>query len=79
MTPSNTFDVFNLERGKKYNFRVTATNQYGSGEPAVTSSPILVEDFVTFPEFEKGLPGQLKVLAGSNVLLECKVGNNKSE
>ncbi|XP_065224953.1 titin-like isoform X4 [Planococcus citri] len=75
MTPSNTFEAFNLETGKKYNFRVTARNQYGWGEPAVTSSPILVEDFVTFPEFEKVLPGQLKVLDDSSIELECKVKN----
>lgn len=73
MTPSNTFDVFNLETGKKYNFRVTARNQYGWGEPTITSDAIFIEDFVTFPQFEKGLPGQLKVLIGSSVVLECKV------
>lgn len=73
MTPGNTFEAFNLETGKKYNFRVTPRNQYGWGEPVVTSSAVLVEDFVTFPEFDKTLPGQLKVLVDSSIELECKV------
>lgn len=73
MTPSTSLDIFNLRSNEKYNFRVTARNQYGWGEPTVTSKPITVEEVTEFPEFVKCLPGELKVLAGSTTSLECQV------
>ncbi len=54
---------------------MTPRNQYGWGEPVTTENPITIEDAPVFPEFEKCLPGELKILQGSTAELECKVSD----
>lgn len=56
----------------EYLFRVTPRNRYGWGE-AVVSDSITIGKFDELPEFIKTLPGQLKVLYGSDVTLDCEV------
>lgn len=75
MTPDTSLDIYNLSAGERYNFRVTARNQYGWGAPVITNTPITFEDTTEFPEFEKCLPGELKVLFDTSVDLECQVRN----
>lgn len=76
ITPVNTYDAFNLKHGSQYHFRVTPRNRYGWGHSVQTSNPITVGWFGSLPEFTKILPGQLKVLLGSNFTLECIVKGN---
>ena len=73
MTPTTSLDIYSLTPGERYNFRVSARNQYGWGAPVVNSTPILFEEATEFPEFEKCLPGELKVLFDTCVELECQV------
>ncbi|KAL0279933.1 UNVERIFIED_CONTAM: hypothetical protein PYX00_001383 [Menopon gallinae] len=74
ITPVNTFDAYNLKKGKEYKFRITPRNRYGWGEPLITSSPVTVGfKGGNMPEFTKILPGQLKALYGASIRLECHV------
>ena len=40
----NTINVKELEKGKKYKFRVRAANMYGESDPAETSKSILAKN-----------------------------------
>lgn len=71
ITPINCFDVFNLKPGSRYHFRVTPRNRYGWGHSVQTSNAVTVGEFATLPEFTKILPGQLKVLLGTDYTFEC--------
>ncbi|CAB3382376.1 Hypothetical predicted protein [Cloeon dipterum] len=73
VSPINSFDAFNLKSGSEYKFRVTPRNRYGWGEPVVTNTTFMVGKRVDLPEFTHILPGQQKVLVGSDVRLECHV------
>ncbi|XP_065350380.1 titin homolog isoform X15 [Cloeon dipterum] len=73
VSPINSFDAFNLKSGSEYKFRVTPRNRYGWGEPVVTNMTFMVGKRVDLPEFTHILPGQQKVLVGSDVRLECHV------
>jgi Immunoglobulin I-set domain len=73
VSPINSFDAFNLRSGSEYKFRVTPRNRYGWGEPVVTNGTYVVGKKVDIPEFTHILPGQQKVLIGSDVRLECHV------
>lgn len=73
MTPINAFDAFNLKPGGEYKFQVTPRNRYGWGESVTMTNSVRVSDTVDLPEFTKILPGQLKVLEGTTVKLECEV------
>lgn len=73
MTPINTFDAFNLKPGGEYKFQVTPRNRYGWGESVTMTNPVRVSETVDLPEFTRILPGQLKVLEGTRVKLECEV------
>ncbi|XP_059475294.1 titin homolog [Neocloeon triangulifer] len=73
VTPINSFDAFNLKAGSEYKFRVTPRNRYGWGEPVVSHGSFVVGKKVDMPEFTHILPGQQKVLIGSDVRLECQV------
>ncbi|XP_026670517.1 myosin light chain kinase, smooth muscle-like [Ceratina calcarata] len=73
MTPINAFDAFNLKPGGEYKFQVTPRNRYGWGESVTMTNPVRVSETVDLPEFTKILPGQLKVLEGSTVKLECEI------
>lgn len=72
----NSFDAFNLKPETEYQFRITPRNRYGWGE-AVVSDPITIGKFDELPEFIKTLPGQLKVLNGAEVTLDCEVFTTK--
>lgn len=72
MTPINAFDAFNLKPGGEYKFQVTPRNRYGWGESVTMTNSVKVSETVDLPEFTKILPGQLKVLEGSAVKLECE-------
>lgn len=72
VTPINAFDAFNLRPGREYKFRVTPRNRYGWGEPVTMTNSVLVIESTDLPEFTKILPGQLKVLEGTPVKLECE-------
>lgn len=71
ITPINCFDVFNVKPGSRYHFRVSPRNRYGWGHSVQTSEPVTVGEYASLPEFTKILPGQLKVLLGSDFTLEC--------
>lgn len=73
ISPTNTFDAFNLKAGTEYKFRVTPRNRYGWGESVTTTSAFVVGLKVELPEFTRILPGQLKALQGSSISLECEV------
>lgn len=73
VSPIHSFDAFNLKSGSEYKFRVTPRNRYGWGEPVVTNVTYVVGKKVDIPEFTHILPGQQKVLVGSDVRLECHV------
>ncbi|XP_036144946.1 uncharacterized protein LOC105834071 [Monomorium pharaonis] len=80
VTPINAFDAFNLRPGSEYKFRVTPRNRYGWGEPVTMTNSVLIIESTDLPEFTKILPGQLKVLEGTPVKLECEVrGDSKME
>lgn len=70
-SPINSFDALNLKPGGLYHFRVTPRNRYGWGPSVQTSQPIYIGIRQKLPEFTTGLPGQLKVLVGSDFTLEC--------
>ena len=72
MTPINAFDAFNLKPGGEYKFQVTPRNRYGWGESVIMTNSVKVNETVDLPEFTKILPGQLKVLDGATVKLECE-------
>lgn len=72
MTPINAFDAFNLKPGGEYKFQVTPRNRYGWGESVTMTNPVRVSETVDLPEFTKILPGQLKVLEGTTVKLDCE-------
>ena len=72
MTPINAFDAFNLKPGGEYKFQVTPRNRYGWGESVTMTNSVKVSEIVDLPEFTKILPGQLKVLEGATVKLECE-------
>jgi hypothetical protein len=78
VSPTNTFDAFNLKAGTQYKFRVTPRNRYGWGESVTTTAAIGVGCKVELPEFTRILPGQLKALRGSSISLECEVTENAS-
>ena len=40
----NTFEVKGLLPGHEYRFRVSAVNEYGDSDPAVTQSPVFIND-----------------------------------
>ncbi|CAK9829518.1 Myosin light chain kinase, smooth muscle [Anthophora retusa] len=73
MTPINTFDAFNLKPGGEYKFQVTPRNRYGWGESVTMTNSVKVSDSDDLPEFTRILPGQLKVLEGTTVKLECEI------
>ncbi|XP_036344439.1 muscle M-line assembly protein unc-89-like, partial [Rhagoletis pomonella] len=73
LTPINSFDAFNLKPNVEYHFRVTPKNRYGWGPSVQTSSPLQVGGAECLPEFVKILPGQLKALLGTQLMLECAV------
>lgn len=73
MTLINAFDAFNLKPGGEYKFQVTPRNRYGWGESVTTTNSVKVSETVDLPEFTRILPGQLKVLEGATVKLECEV------
>lgn len=73
LTPINSFDAFNLKPNVEYHFRVTPKNRYGWGPSVQTSSPLQVGGAECLPEFVKILPGQLKALLGTQLVLECTV------
>ncbi|XP_043525679.1 titin homolog isoform X2 [Frieseomelitta varia] len=73
MTPINVFDAFNLKPGGEYKFQVTPRNRYGWGESVTMTNSVKVNETVDLPEFTKILPGQLKVLEGATVKLECEI------
>lgn len=75
VSPLNSFDAFNLKPDGEYQFRITPRNRYGWGE-SVQSGPITVGRSENLPDFVKILPGQLKVLLGSNISLECEVSDS---
>ncbi|XP_039306923.1 titin isoform X3 [Solenopsis invicta] len=80
VTPINAFDAFNLRPGGEYKFRVTPRNRYGWGEPGTMTNSVLMMESTDLPEFTKILPGQLKVLEGTSVKLECEIrGDSKME
>lgn len=54
-----SFRVRNLENGKAYEFRVSAENQYGVGEPLETIEPIVAKN----PFDKPGPPGQPEPIA----------------
>ncbi|KHN73749.1 Twitchin [Toxocara canis] len=54
-----SFRVRNLENGKAYEFRVSAENQYGVGEPLQTTEPIVAKNPFDTP----GPPGQPEAVA----------------
>lgn len=72
VSPLNSFDAFNLKPDGEYQFRVTPRNRYGWGE-SVQSGTITIGRTVNLPEFIRILLGQLKVLLGSDITLECEV------
>lgn len=72
VSPINSFDAFNLKPETEYVFRVTPRNRYGWGE-SISSASIVVGKPIVLPEFVKILPGQQKVLKGTEVTLECQV------
>lgn len=78
VTPINAFDAFNLRPGGEYKFRVTPRNRYGWGESLTTTNSVLVIESTDLPEFTKILSGQLKVLEGTSVKLECEASSSKS-
>ena len=73
MTPITSADLYHLKPDREYHFRVTARNKYGWGESVVTSSPILTSSKTGLPQFHRQLHPQIKVLAGTDVLLSCEV------
>jgi hypothetical protein len=73
VSPTNTFDAFNLKAGTEYKFRVTPRNRYGWGESVTTTAATVLGRKVELPEFTRILPGQLKALQGSSIGLECEV------
>ncbi|OAD58520.1 Myosin light chain kinase, smooth muscle [Eufriesea mexicana] len=73
MTPINAFDAFNLKPGGEYKFQVTPRNRYGWGESVTMTNSVKVSETVDLPEFTRILPGQLKVLEGATVKLECEI------
>ena len=78
VSPTNTFDAFNLKAGTQYKFRVTPRNRYGWGESVTTTAAVIVGCKVELPEFTRILPGQLKALQGSSISLECEVTGSAS-
>ncbi len=38
------YEVLGLEEGKKYEFRVSAVNDQGAGEPLICDKPIIAEN-----------------------------------
>uniref|UniRef100_A0A0N5AQN4 non-specific serine/threonine protein kinase n=1 Tax=Syphacia muris TaxID=451379 RepID=A0A0N5AQN4_9BILA len=54
-----SFRVRNLQNGNRYEFRVSAENQYGVGEPLETLEPILAKNPFDTP----GAPGQPEPIA----------------
>lgn len=71
-----SFRVRNLENGKPYEFRVSAENQYGVGEPLQTIEPIIAKNpfskyfyYNFLPILKKGK--YLKVAVGSYDSLYC--------
>uniref|UniRef100_W8AQC6 Myosin light chain kinase, smooth muscle n=1 Tax=Ceratitis capitata TaxID=7213 RepID=W8AQC6_CERCA len=73
LTPINSFDAFNLKPNVEYHFRVTPKNRYGWGPSTQTSCPVQVGGAECLPEFVKILPGQMKALLGTQLVLECTV------
>ncbi|XP_071444620.1 titin homolog [Hetaerina americana] len=73
MSPIASFDAFGLQGGREYLFRVTPRNRYGWGESVTTAAPVALGRAVQLPEFVSILPGQMKVLRGMAVKLECQV------
>ncbi|XP_046388866.1 titin homolog [Ischnura elegans] len=73
MSPIASFDAFGLQGGREYLFRVTPRNRYGWGESVTTAAPVALGRAVQLPEFVAILPGQMKVLRGMPVKLECQV------
>jgi hypothetical protein len=78
VSPTSTFDAFNLKPGTQYKFRVTPRNRYGWGESVTTTAAIVVGCKVELPEFTRILTGQLKALQGSSISLECEVTESAS-
>lgn len=73
VTPINCYDAFNLKAGAQYHFRITPRNRYGWGHSVQTTNPITVGGVESLPEFTKILPGQIKVLLGTDFIFECAV------
>lgn len=78
MTASSSLDVFNLNPGSVYKFRVTARNRYGWSESTITKEGVTIGTESRMPEFISELPGQIKTLLGHSVSLMCKVNKSKS-
>ncbi|KAI5729840.1 hypothetical protein M8J76_007197 [Diaphorina citri] len=70
ISATHSFDAFNLTPGCQYRFRVTPRNRYGWGESTMTTAPVTIGEHMGLPEFAEDLPGQLKVLVGSDVTLD---------
>ncbi|KAL1456667.1 hypothetical protein WDU94_001380 [Cyamophila willieti] len=70
ISATSSFDAFNLTPGAQYRFRVTPRNRYGWGESTMTNTPVTIGEHMGLPEFAEDLPGQLKVLVGSDVTLD---------
>lgn len=70
-SPIHSFDALNLKLGGLYHFKVTPRNRYGWGPSVQTSSPVSFGNKEKLPEFTAGLPGQIKVLVGTDFVLEC--------
>lgn len=71
VTPTNSFDAFNLKQGCEYHFRITPKNRYGWGPSTQTTFPIVFGGAIQLPEFTKILTGQMKSLIDTETTLEC--------
>ncbi|NWS31010.1 TITIN protein, partial [Polioptila caerulea] len=73
--PERRKKVTNLFPGHEYQFRVSAENEVGLGEPSLPSRPVIAKDPIVPPriELDLSMQSQLTVKAGTNVRLEANV------
>ena len=67
-----SFRVRNLDEGQKYEFRVSAENQYGIGEPLQTLEPIIAKNAIGSSTFEN-LTFNRKVAMIVGLKLICRI------